>query len=186
MTPYARLQRWSACFTMVITIVVILWGCASEPLAKVRLVNVPRHYVWMAEPGTTLTTLTAHPEMYLGKAVILGGTIVEEEENEQDLWLHVTNRPLDQDYIPHRPADMNGPEGGSYWVVVAKQQFSRQYRQWARMTVVGRVTGMQRYEEPVLSLLYVRGWGLSSAHHGVWENVNPGYMPSTPGGIRRN
>ena len=57
MTPYARLQRWSACFTMVITMVVILWGCASEPLAKVRLVNVPRHYVWMAEPDTTLTAL---------------------------------------------------------------------------------------------------------------------------------
>ena len=70
--------------------------------------------------------------------------------------------------------------------VFAKQQFSRQYRQWARMTVVGRVTGMQRYEEPVLSLLYVRGWGLSAAQHGVWENVNPSYMPSTPGGIRRN
>ena len=108
MTPYARLQRWSACFTMAITIVVILWGCASEPLAKVRLVNVPRHYVRIAEPGTTLTTLTAHPEMYLGKAVILGGTIVEEEENEQDLWLHVTNRPLDQDYIPP-------PSGGHEW-----------------------------------------------------------------------
>ena len=169
-----------------ITMVVILWGCASEPLANVRLVNVPRHYVWMAEPGTTLTTLTADPERYRGKVVILGGTIIEEAENEQDLWLHVTNRPLDQDYIPHTPADKNGPEGGSYWVVVAKQQFPRQYREWARMTVVGRVTGMQQYEtEPVLSLLYVRGWGLGSAHHGVWEHVNPTYMPSTPGGIKR-
>ena len=186
MTPYARLQRSSACFTMAITMVVVLWGCASEPLAKVRLANVPRHYVRMAEPDTTLTTLTAHPEMYRGKVVLLGGTIIEEEENEQDLWVHVLNRPLDQDYIPHRPPDMNGPEAGSYWVVVAKQQFPRQYREWARMTVVGRVTGMQRYEEPVLVLLYVRGWGMSSAHHGVWENVNPSYMPSTPGGIKRH
>jgi hypothetical protein len=81
---------------------------------------------------------------------------------------------------------MNGPEAGSYWVVVAKQQFPRQYRQWARMTVVGRVTGMQRYEEPVLSLLYVRGWGMSSAHHGVWENFDPRYNPSVPGGLKKN
>jgi starvation-inducible outer membrane lipoprotein len=184
MTPYARLQRWSAYFTMVITMVVILWGCASEPLAKVRLVNVPRHYVWMAEPDTTLTALIADPERYRGKVVILGGTIIEEAENEQDLWLHVTNRPLDQDYIPQIPADKNGPEGGSYWVVVTKQQFPRQYREWARMTMVGRVTGVHQYE-PVLSLLYVRGWGLSSAHLGVWEHVNPNYMPSTPGGIKR-
>jgi starvation-inducible outer membrane lipoprotein len=87
---------------------VLLWGCA----------NVPRHYVQMAEPGTTLTVLTAHPEMYRGKVVLLGKTIIEEEENEQYLWLHLTNRPLDQDYIPHCPADLDGPEAGFYWVVV--------------------------------------------------------------------
>ena len=161
---------------MAIGMIAFLWGCA----------NVPRQYVRMAEPGTTLTALTAHPEMYRGKVVLLGGTIIEEEENEQYLWLHLTNRPLDQDYIPHRPADMNGPEAGSYWVVVAKQQFPRQYRQWARMTVVGRVTDMQRYEEPVLSLLYVRGWGVNSAHHGVWENFDPQYNFSVPGGLKRN
>jgi starvation-inducible outer membrane lipoprotein len=162
---------------MAITMTVVLWGCA----------NVPRHYVRMAETGTTLTALTAHPEMYRGKVVLLGGTIIEEEENEQYLWLHLTNRPLDQDYIPHRPVDMDGPEAGSYWVMVTKQKFPREYRQWARMTVVGRVTGMQRFEtEPVLWLLYVRGWGLSSAHHGVWENFNPNYIPSTPGSIKVN
>ena len=176
MIPYARLQRWSGCFAMTITMAVVLWGCA----------NVPRHYVQMAEPGTTLTALTAHPERYRGKVVVLGGSIIEEEENEQDLWLHVTNRPLDQDYIPHLPADRGGPDAGSYWVVVTKQQFPRQYREWRRMTVVGRVTGTQRYAEPVLSLLYVRGWGLSSANHGVWENVNPSYILSTPGGIKKN
>lgn len=177
MTLYAQIQRWSACFTMAITMTVVLWGCA----------NVPRHYVRMAEPGVTLTQLIAHPDNYRGKVVLLGGTIIEEEENGQDLWLHVINRPLDQDYIPHRPADMDGPEAGSYWVVVTKQQFPREYRQWARMTVVGRVTGTQRYEtEPVLSPLYVRGWGLSSAHHGVWEHVNPNYIPSTPTSIKRN
>ena len=177
MTTYKWLQRWSGCFIMALTATVVLSGCAAK---------VPRHYVRMAEPGTTLTTLTAHPEMYHGKVVLLGGTIIEEEENEQDLWLHIINRPLDQDYIPHGPADMNGPEAGSYWVVVAKQQFPRQYRQWARMTVVGRVTSIQRYEEPVLSLLYVRGWGMSSEHHGIWENFDPQYRFSVPGGLKKN
>jgi hypothetical protein len=78
MTPYAWLQRWSACVTMAITTTLVLSGCA----------NLPRHYVRMAEPGTTLTMLTAHPEIYQGKVVLLGGTILEEEENEQDLWWH--------------------------------------------------------------------------------------------------
>lgn len=177
MTTYAWLQRWSVGFTMAIAMIVVLWGCA----------NVPRQYVRMAEPGTTLTALTAHPEKYREKVVLLGGTIIEEEETEQHLWLHVKNRPLDQDYLPHRPANTDGPEAGYYWVVVTKQQFPRQYRQWARMTVVGRVTGTRRFEtEPVLSLLYVRGWGINEAHHGVWENLNPSYILSVPGGIKKN
>jgi starvation-inducible outer membrane lipoprotein len=162
---------------MVIGMTLFLWGCG----------NVPREYVRMAEPGTTLTALTLHPEMYQGKVVLLGGTIVQEEEHEQSLWLRVKNRPLDQDYIPRRPADTNGPEAGFYWVVVANQKFPPQYRQWARMTVVGKVTDMQRFEtEPVLSLLYVRGWGISSAHDGFWKNFDPSYIPSVPKSIYRN
>ena len=176
MTPFAWLLRRSVCFAMAMTMAVALWGCG----------NVPRQYVRMAEPGVTLTQLIAQPDNYRGKVVLLGGTIIDVEENDQDLWLHVINRPLDQDYIPHRPPDVDGPEASSYWVVVTTQQFPHQYRQWARVTVVGRVTGMQRDKEPVLSLLYARGWGLSSAHHGVWENINPQYSPSTPGGLKKN
>ncbi|TKS61657.1 MAG: hypothetical protein EWM72_00405 [Nitrospira sp.] len=83
----------------------------------------------------------------------------------------------------HRPVDTDGPETGSYWVMVAKQQLPSTYRQWARITVVGRVTGALRFKtEPVLSLLYVRGWGISEDHHGTWENVDPNYIPSIPGG----
>jgi len=78
---------------MAISMTIFLWGCA----------NVPRRYVRMAEPGTTLTALTAHPEMYRGKVVLLGGAIIEEEESEQYIWLRVKNRPLDQDYIPIVP-----------------------------------------------------------------------------------
>ncbi len=177
MTPFAWLLRRSVCFAMAMTMAVALWGCG----------NVPRQYVRMAEPGVTLTQLIADPDSYRGIVVLLGGTIIEAEENEQDLWLHVINRPLDQDYIPRRPPSMDGPEASSYWVVATKQQFPHQYRQWARVTVVGQVTGMQRYgTEPVLSLLYVRGWELGSTPRGVWDYVNPNYIPSSPLGVRRN
>jgi starvation-inducible outer membrane lipoprotein len=177
MTPIIWFQRWSRSFTLAITMTVVLWGCAT----------VPRKYVRMAEPGTTLTALIAHPEAYRGKVVLLGGTIMDEEENEQDVWLHIKNRPLDQDYVPHRPVDPDGPEAGYYWVVVRKQEFPRQYRQWGRITVVGQVTGTQRFKtEPVLSLLYMRGWGVSSAGDGVWENLNPNNTLSVPAGMKRN
>lgn len=95
------------------------------------------------------------------------------------------NRPLDQDYVPHRPADMDGPEAGYYWVMILKQQMPHSYRHWARMTVVGQVTCTQRSAtEPVLSLLHVRGWGTSSTHNSVWEkSSDPNYVPSVPAGL---
>jgi len=175
MTPYIRLQQRSACFALALSLTAGLWGCA----------NVPRHYVRMAEPGTTLTALNAHPEIYREKVVMLGGTIIEEEEIGPYLWLHVENRPLDQDYKPHRPADSDAREAGYYWVIVERQQLPSQYRHWARMTVVGRVSGTQPSKsEPVLSLLYVRGWGMNTAHDGIWEKpYDPHYLPSAPAAI---
>lgn len=156
-----RLQRWSLCFTLGATVAGFLGGCTT----------IPRQYVRIAEPGLTLTELTAHPDRYRGKVALLGGTVAEVDEQDQDLFLRVTNRPLDQDYIPHRPMGMQGPEAGHYWVQVAKQQLPREYRHWARITMAGRVTGTQRLgNEPVLSLLYVRGWGMTSTHDGEWEH----------------
>jgi starvation-inducible outer membrane lipoprotein len=153
----------------------MFWGCAK----------IPPQYVRMAEPGVTLTELNAHPETYRGKVVLLGGTMIEEGENEQHHWLRLKNRPLDQDYVPHRPVDMDGPEAGSYWVMVPKQQLPPSYRHWTRMTVVGRVTGTLRFKtEPVLYLIYVRGWGASTAHDGVWAHVDPNYYPSIPEGVQ--
>ena len=87
-------------------------GCAT----------VPRQYVQMAEPGVTLTMLTSQPEHYGGKMVPLKGTIVDKEVGAQYLWLRVKNRPLDQDYIPHRPLGTGGPEAGHYWVIMPEQQ----------------------------------------------------------------
>ena len=175
MTISALLQRWSARFARVISLTVVLVGCST----------VPRQYVKMAEPGVTLTELIAHPDNYRGKVVLLGGTIADEEATEEYLWLYMKNRPLDQDYVPHRPVDMDGDEAGYYWVMIPKKQTPRAYRDWGRMTVVGQVTGTQRSAtEPVLSLLYVRGWGTNQAHHSVWEkSSDPNYVPSVPAGL---
>jgi starvation-inducible outer membrane lipoprotein len=175
MTRNARLPLWSGYATIALSMAVSLSvGCS----------NVPRYYVLKAEPDTTLTTLTAHPENYVGKIVLLGGTILEEEESDEYLLLRIHNRPLDQDYLPHRPPDVNGPEAGYYWLIVGKGQLPATYRKWARMTVAGRVTGSQRLgTEPVLALMYVRGWGMSGKHDGIWKSLDPNYMPSVPGGL---
>ncbi len=88
--------------------VALLMGCGS----------LPSRYIQESEPGVTLTALTASPETYHGKTIILGGVIVDRKQDGQRLWLHVRNRPLDKEYRPHRPTVNEGPESGYYWVMV--------------------------------------------------------------------
>jgi len=151
---------------------------------------LPRKYLGQAEPDVTLTSLRATPTQYQGKVVILGGTLLAEEERDGRFWLHVRNRPLDREYRPHLPGDRESVEGGTYWVMVKdRREFPSQYRHWARMTVVGRVMGTTSYavhniHEPVLALLYVRGWGINPSHDGAWEDTTDGnYMLPPPTGI---
>ena len=169
-----RQQRWVTSLALALMITGTLWACSS----------VPRRYIWIAESGVTLTMLSTHQQSYVGKVVLLGGTIIEQEDHEQFVLLRLKNRPLDQDYKPHRPADTASSEGGFYWVMMAKGQVPLKYQDWARATVVGRVTGESRLRsEPVLMLLYMRGWGASGNHAGVWENIDPNYVPGVPGSI---
>jgi hypothetical protein len=52
------------------------------------------------------------------------------------------------------------------------------------MTVVGRVTGVARDQDPILKLVYVRGWGMTPAHDGVWEHAaDANYTFTTPTSI---
>ena len=146
---------------------------------------VPRKYLREAESGVTLTTILTTSNYYQDKLVILGGTIVEEEMRDGRLWLHVKNRPLDQEYRPQLPPSPNDPEGGLYWIVVGNwKSFPDSHHHWGDLIVVGRVIGLAPGKEPILKMVYVRGWSLNSAHDGAWEDlVDANYIPLTPAGI---
>jgi starvation-inducible outer membrane lipoprotein len=146
--------------------------------------TLPAKYVEQAEPGVTLTALTASPQQYRDKVVILGGVLVNERKEEGQVWLYLRNRPLDPQYHPHRPVSLDGPEAGHFWVTAAdRQQLPARYRQWARMTVVGRVIGTTK-DEPILLLMYVRGWDYSGKNEDSWEtSIDPAYVPSIPEGL---
>jgi Outer membrane lipoprotein Slp family len=145
---------------------------------------VPAKYAKQAEPGVTLSDVTASPQRYRDKIVILGGVLVQEQEKNGQVWLHLKNRPLDPQFHPHRPISLDGPEAGHFWVTAAShQQLPLQYRQWARMTVVGRVIGTTN-EEPVLLLMYVRGWDVYGKNEDTWESTSdPAYVPMIPEGL---
>lgn len=160
-----------------VSLVFALWlavGCSP----------VPKKYLREAVPDVTLTSLASSPDVYRGRLVVLGGVIVEEEMRDGSLWLHMKNRPLDQDYRPQLPPSADNPEGGPYWVVIGNHQtFPDSHRHWADMIVVGRVAGSARGKEPILNMVYARGWGMNSAHDGVWEHTaDSNYATYTPAG----
>jgi starvation-inducible outer membrane lipoprotein len=166
-------QTWRG-WTILLLALCIAVGCSP----------VPSKYLRVADRNVTLTSLVATPDLYQNRLVILGGVILEEEMRDGRLWLHAKNRPLDQDYRPQLPPSVDDPEGGWYWVIVGNHQsFPPSYHHWADMTVVGRVTGLAPGKEPMLSLIYVRGWGLQSGHDAVWEDtIDTNYAPSIPAG----
>jgi len=142
---------------MSIAIVGLLSACSSV---------LPSRYVDQAEPGVTLTALAANLDEYREKVVILGGVIVEEKQDGEQVFLRLKNRPLDKDYRPHRPLSLDGPEAGYYWVRIRRSDLPEQSHQWARVTVVGQVSDKRLHAasssgaaEPVLDALYLRGWG---------------------------
>lgn len=154
--------------------------------------TLPSQYIHQAEPGVTLTMLASNLDRYRDKVVILGGVIVEEEQRGDHLFLRLRNRPLDKDYMPHRPPSLDSPEAGHYWVMIKRQELPPQYRQWARVTVVGQVEGKRASApepktgfEPVLAALYLRGWSDAVMDNGAsTATVDRNYSTSVPKGAR--
>ena len=145
---------------------------------------IPSKYLKQVDPSVTLTTVKRNPAYYQNRLVLLGGVIMEEETKDGLLWLHVENRPLDQDFRPQLPPSANDPESGWYWIVVdANAKFPANHRHWADMTVVGRVAGAGPAKEPILRMVFARGWGLKAEHDGLWEGpFDINYAPMVPSG----
>ena len=156
---------------------------------------IPSQYLKQAEPDVTLTLLSKRHAEYQGKVVILGGVIVDHKSGDNRVWLYVKNRPLDVDYVPHIPITNEGPEAGHYWVMVWNKDLPKDYQQWARVTVVGRVLAGQAAhekdavdEELVLSALYLHGWDKRMGGYGIHEQDDRGVFraPAAPKPLQKN
>lgn len=155
---------------------------------------IPDKYLKQAEPGATLTALSNKRADYQGKVVILGGVIVDRKGGDNRVWLRIKNRPLDGDYVPHIPVTREGPEAGLYWVMVWNRDLPKDYEQWARLTVVGRVLSGQDGGEKdavgegvVLSALYLKGWDKSFGGY-LSDSDDRGSIrpPNAPRSVQKN
>ncbi|HEV2173269.1 MAG TPA: Slp family lipoprotein [Nitrospira sp.] len=151
--------------------------------------TIPREFIRQAEPGVTLSALTTHPDLYQSKVIILGGVPVAEIQEGDRLWLSLRNRPLDTDYVPHRPLTHGGPEDGHYWVLVSRHDFPPTSHTWARVTVVGRVLSPPQQPpqvttetDPVLAALYIRAWPVAESHAETWQVRRDGHYLDPRGG----
>jgi hypothetical protein len=176
-------------------IVPLCAGLAVFPLTGCQS-TIPTKYIRQAEPGVTLTLIKQHPETYKDKVVILGGVIVDKREEAGRVWLLIKNRPVDEDFVPHMPASLDGPEAGFYWVALSPEGLPKAYHGWARITVVGRVSDLPHPEsgiknpDTVLAAVYVRGWGKGwggyGTHEEAWEDTqSAGRMTTAPKSILR-
>jgi len=160
--------------------------------------TIPNQYLKQTEPGVTLTKLSKDPMAYRGKVVALGGVIVDEKQGDNRVWLHVKNRPLDEDYVPHIPVTNEGPEAGYFWVMVLRKDLPKDYQQWSRITVVGRLMGGkiafdlnasdERIQNIILSALYLRGWDKRMGGYGVLDkgNSDTPRPPVAPKSLQKN
>ena len=159
---------------------------------------IPGEYLKQVEPGVTLTDLSKRNAEYQGKVVILGGVIVDQKSGDNRVWLRVKNRPLDADYVPHIPITKEGPEAGHYWVIVWNKDLPRDYQQWARITVVGRLMGGklafdeegsdERIKNVVLSAIFLKGWDRRLGGYGASEEDDSGIVrtPAPPKPLQKN
>ncbi len=140
-------------------------GCASKTSP------IPSQYRDQIDQNVTYGMLARQSEAYRGKTVALGGVIVSARQDQQGrTWVFVRNRPLDIDLEPHLPVSRD--EQDAFWAIFDPKQLSMNYKMWARITVIGRVSdespsqlGVEdtKRKPPVLMSQFVHGWeGLGS------------------------
>ncbi|WP_298437509.1 Slp family lipoprotein, partial [Geobacter sp.] len=115
----------------------------------------------LVDESITFIELSAHPENYRGKYVLLGGTIVGEETGAGGTRLEVAELPLDS---ARKPDDSFS--AGGHFVAISRDVLSAaRYRPGVLVTVIGRVTGTapvvaggEEYPAPAVAIREMRIW----------------------------
>jgi outer membrane lipoprotein len=102
----------------------------------------------LVDPTLTYTQLTAHPEAYRGKVILVAGTIIEAVNTPAGTRLMVLQYPADSRSYPQTAA----PSGGRFLVLTPAYLETAIYRPGRALTVAGEVQGQRAL--PVGEIVY--------------------------------
>lgn len=160
-----------------------LAGCATSPFSK--------QIRQAAKRQPSFADLSAHPEAYKGRAVLLGGTIIQTTNRSNATEIEVLQRPLDS--WDERPEDTDQSYGR---LLVRCPRFldSAVYAKDREITVAGEVQGKEvrpldqtQYPYPVIGCTQIHLWPIRPPvayypypgpyGYGPWWGGWPGYYP---------
>ena len=131
---------------ILLLIVCLVTGCTS-----VLSETVMRE----SDPDISFTDLKKAPDSFVGKMVILGGSIIRMTQDETGSLLEVLQRPLDTNMAP-LPGDRTG---GRFLVRTPYRLTPELYKKAGSITLAGKVLGSETlpldnttYTYPVISL----------------------------------
>ena len=152
------------CFTF------LLASCATIPLEFMKQVD----------QDLTFADAKRTPEQFRGKIFLLGGTVIERTDLPDMTKMRIHEHQVDSRYRPH----ISAPSEGEFLVVIRPPVKPAQYPAGRRVTVVGKLMGVEpatgREPLPSFDALYLRSWEAPSPSSG--EAYDPYYYETSPGG----
>jgi outer membrane lipoprotein len=128
----------------------------------------------LVDPTIHFQSLLANPDAFVGKYVMLGGTIAGVQNSKESSQLEVVQSPLDSDEMPEAASHSSG---GRFLATASRFLDPMVYKMGRRVTVVGQVEGKKtlpidqvEYAYPIITIREIYVWSKS-------ELEQPQYPP---------
>ncbi len=138
---------------------ILLWGAVLFLTACAS--TIPPEVLTGVDRAVSFQRLREDPDAFKGKTVVLGGDIIQTENQTQSTRLVVLQLPLDGDLKPLG----NDQSEGRFMIVAPEFLDPAIYAKGRRITAVGKVTGKETrplsgipYVYPVMEKRYLHLW----------------------------
>lgn len=144
--PYAVVA-----ISTILTFTLLLSSCAT----------IPSEFVKQVDQDLTFTDVKRASEQHRGKIFLLGGTVDDRADLPDMTRMRIHQHPVDTRYRPH----IGTPSEGEFLLVIRPPVDPVQYPKGKRVTMVGRLTGIEPSTGgkpaealPSFEALYLRSW----------------------------